>query len=318
MAEIVMKNIVRSVGRREILKDVSLTVNDGECLAIVGPSGAGKTTLLRAVSGLDPVDSGTVMIGAKDCTNLPAYQRGVSMIFQNAALFPHTKVRDNILYGIHGKCSEDQLQETARLMSVSHLLERYPEGLSAGEKQRVGIARALVRRPLVLLLDEPFSSLDARLKEQMRTEMMAIHKQLGMTMISVTHDQSEAMAMGDRIAVMKDGKIIACDIPKKLYDDPDDIETASFFGVPQINLFDCGDETIGIRPECLKEGGSEQGYVQSCTEDGYRYFVTLLWKTETLMMISEREYEPGQIISFGWDKEKEMIFDKTGGKRKRI
>ncbi len=318
MAEIVLKNIVRSVGGRMILKDVSLAVNDGECLAIVGPSGAGKTTLLRIVSGLDQADSGTILIGSKDCTKLPAYQRGVSMIFQNAALFPHTKVRDNILYGVHGKITEEQLQETARLMSVSQLLDRYPEGLSAGEKQRVGIARALVRKPLVLLLDEPFSSLDARLKEQMRDEMMTIHKQLGMTMISVTHDQSEAMAMGDRIAVMKDGGIIACDVPKKLYDDPDDIETASFFGVPQINLFRRGDEIVGIRPECLKEGGNEQGFVSACTEDGYRYFLTLLWKTETLMMISDHKYDAGQIISFGWDTDKEMIFDKNSGRRKRL
>ena len=316
------ESIVKTAGGKQIVDHVSFVLSEGECLALVGPSGAGKTTLLRCLIGLETPDEGRVLINGEDVTKFPPGKRGIAMIFQDAALFPHTKVKDNILYGLHSCGWSDaqkkqRLSETADRLKIAQLLERYPDSLSGGEKQRVGIARAVIRNPGIMFLDEPFSNLDIRLKETLRGELMKIAEDLSMSMISVTHDQGEAMAMGDRIGFMLDGRLAACDTAAKLYDDPDDLDTAMFFGSPEINRICEGDRIICVRPEHIHEGDIP-AEVRSCRRDGYRFISELECRGQMLTMISEACPENGRQVMIGWDKEKEMVFSGENGRRIRI
>jgi multiple sugar transport system ATP-binding protein len=244
MAEVTISNLVKTYPsqQRRATDDITLEVADGEFLVLVGPSGCGKTTLLRMVAGLETPDSGTVRIGGRDVTGLPARRRGLSMVFQSYAIFPHLKVRQNIGFGltmakVDKKEWESRVARAAELLDLTDYLDRYPAQLSGGQRQRVAVARAIVVDADVLLMDEPLSNLDALLRLQFRAELKKIVNRLGTTTLYVTHDQAEAMSLGDRVAVMRDGRISQLGNPMQVYDSPDERFVGSFLGAPPMNFF---------------------------------------------------------------------------------
>jgi multiple sugar transport system ATP-binding protein len=242
MAEIVLDRVTKEFDNGFIaIDDVSLTVADGEFLVLVGPSGCGKSTLLRMVAGLEEVTAGTVFIGGRDVTELAPRHRDIAMVFQNYALYPHMDVRRNLAYGLKvRKTSKDDIdrrvEEVAHLLGLEKLLDRKPAALSGGQRQRVAMGRAIVREPAAFLMDEPLSNLDAKLRVTMRSELSRLHERLGVTTIYVTHDQVEAMTLGERVAVLRDGVIQQVDRPQALYAQPENLFVAAFIGSPAMNL----------------------------------------------------------------------------------
>ncbi|MDR7274656.1 ABC transporter ATP-binding protein [Catenuloplanes atrovinosus] len=239
---VTITNLVKSYPARRATDDVSLTVEEGEFLVLVGPSGCGKTTLLRMVAGLETPDSGTISIGGRDVTRTPARERGLSMVFQSYAVFPHMRVRDNIGFGLTMRKVEKaewqrRVREAAELLDLTDVLDRYPAQLSGGQRQRVAVARAIVVDAAVLLMDEPLSNLDALLRLQFRAELKKIVGRLGTTTLYVTHDQAEAMSLGDRVAVMRDGRIAQLGPPLEVYDRPSERFVGGFLGAPPMNFF---------------------------------------------------------------------------------
>jgi multiple sugar transport system ATP-binding protein len=227
----------------QALEDVNLTVEDKELMVLVGPSGCGKTTLLRLISGLDEPAEGAISMGGRPMKNVPPGERDIAMVFQNHALYPHMSACENMAFGLRvrkcpGKEIETRVRETAELLGLLDCLERKPKELSGGQRQRVALGRAIVRRPAVFLFDEPLSNLDAQMRVQMRAEISKLHKQLEATMIYVTHDQVEAMTMGERIAVMNRGVIQQVGEPMSVYNQPANLFVAGFIGSPQMNFFD--------------------------------------------------------------------------------
>jgi multiple sugar transport system ATP-binding protein len=241
MAEVRFESIRKTFGRVVAVDDVDLEVHDGEFVVLLGPSGCGKTTLLRCLAGLETVDGGRVRIGNRDATDLPPRRRRVAMVFQSYAVFPHMKVFDNIAFGLRmqkekGAVMRERVNSAASLLHIEDLLDRYPAQLSGGQRQRVAVARAIATKADVLLMDEPLSNLDALLRMEMRAELKALLQQLGTTTIYVTHDQVEALSMGDRIAVMNAGRIIQLDTPLAVYDHPADTFVGGFVGTPPMNF----------------------------------------------------------------------------------
>jgi multiple sugar transport system ATP-binding protein len=236
--------------------DLDISVADGEFMVLVGPSGCGKTTALRMVAGLEEVTSGSVEIGGKDVTTLPARERDIAMVFQNYALYPHMTVGENIGFALSlRKLSKAEIQrrvyEAADVLSLTEWLDRKPAQLSGGQRQRVAMGRAIVREPAVFLMDEPLSNLDAKLRVQMRAEVSRIQHRLGVAAMYVTHDQTEAMTMGDRVAVLNTGVLQQCDRPQVLYDSPDNLFVAGFMGSPAMNLYEA---TVSADLSSLKLG----------------------------------------------------------------
>ncbi len=255
MSEIRIENVVKTFGDKTAVNNVSLTVADGEFLVLLGPSGCGKTTLLRAVAGLGMADSGRIMIDGRDVTYLPAGERKLSMVFQSYAIFPHMTVRDNIGFGLKmNKAPKDQIKrnvdEAAELLHIEDLLDRRPSDMSGGQRQRVAVARALAMKAEVLLMDEPLSNLDALLRLEMRAELKKLLAEVNATTIYVTHDQIEALSMGDRVAVMKDGDLQQVDVPPVVYDQPKSAFVGSFIGNPPMNFLpgtgDIRDDAFGV------------------------------------------------------------------------
>ena len=223
------------------VKGLDLDIADGEFMVLVGPSGCGKSTSLRMLAGLEEVTSGSIRIGDKDITHLPAKDRDIAMVFQNYALYPHMTVGDNMAFALKmahvDKAERDQrVKEAARLLDLSDYLDRKPKALSGGQRQRVAMGRAIVREPQVFCMDEPLSNLDAKLRVSTRTQIAALQQRLGTTTVYVTHDQVEAMTMGDRVAVLKDGELQQVDTPLALYDKPANLFVAGFIGSPSMNL----------------------------------------------------------------------------------
>ncbi|HEV3210419.1 MAG TPA: ABC transporter ATP-binding protein [Chthoniobacterales bacterium] len=223
------------------VKNISLHIEDGEFMVLVGPSGCGKSTTLRMVAGLEKISSGTISIGGRVVNEMEPKDRGIAMVFQNYALYPHMTLYNNMAFGLQlAKKSKDFISETvgrtSKALGLDHMLERKPHALSGGQRQRVALGRAIVRSPKVFLFDEPLSNLDAKMRVQMRSEISKLHAQLGSTMIYVTHDQVEAMTMGDRICVMRDGNIMQVADPLTLYRQPDNLFVAGFIGSPPMNL----------------------------------------------------------------------------------
>jgi multiple sugar transport system ATP-binding protein len=241
MARISLKNVKKSYGTTHVIKGVDIEIDDGEFCVFVGPSGCGKSTLLRMIAGLEDISSGELQIGEKVVNELPPAQRGVAMVFQSYAIFPHMTVRENVAFGltISGASKEEKdakVAEAARILQMEHLLDRRPSQLSGGQRQRVAIGRAIVRKPQVFLFDEPLSNLDAALRMDMRMEIGKLHQQLGATMIYVTHDQVEAMTLADKIVVLKDGQVMQIGAPMDLYHDPANLFVAGFLGAPSMNF----------------------------------------------------------------------------------
>jgi len=244
MAKVTLHNVDKIYpGNVKAVDSFNLDINDGEFVVLVGPSGCGKSTTLRMVAGLEEISGGTIRIGDRVVNDVPPKDRDIAMVFQNYALYPHMTVRENMAFGLKlrkfpKKEIEARVQEAAAILGLEPYLERRPKALSGGQRQRVAVGRAIVRKPAVFLFDEPLSNLDAKMRVQMRVEISRLHTQLKTTMIYVTHDQVEAMTMGQRIVVMKDGKMQQVDDPIRLYDHPLNRFVASFIGTPQMNFFE--------------------------------------------------------------------------------
>lgn len=244
MASISLKNIQKTYpGGVKVIEDLNLEIKDREFIILVGPSGCGKSTTLRMIAGLEEVTGGELYIGDRMVNDAPPKDRDIAMVFQNYALYPHMTVYKNMSFALKlQKTSKEEIDrkvhEAARILDIEHLLNRKPRELSGGQRQRVALGRAMVRDPQVFLLDEPLSNLDAKLRAQMRTEITKLHKRLQTTFVYVTHDQTEAMTMGDRIVVMKDGEMQQVDTPQNLYDHPCNRFVAGFIGSPQMNFVD--------------------------------------------------------------------------------
>jgi multiple sugar transport system ATP-binding protein len=253
MAQIELRNVGKVFpGDVVAIDDVSLEIGDGEFIALVGPSGCGKSTLLRALAGLEHVTSGEISIGGRDVTDLAPRHRDIAMVFQSYALYPHMSVRQNLGYGLRVRRTpkaeaRKRVERIAELLDLTELLERKPAQLSGGQRQRVAMGRAIVREPQAFLMDEPLSNLDAKLRVGMRASLAQLHQQLRVTTVYVTHDQIEAMTLGQRVAVMRDGRILQVDTPQALYERPRDLFVAGFIGSPAMNLVEAevdGDQLV--------------------------------------------------------------------------
>ncbi|MGP4691301.1 ABC transporter ATP-binding protein [Agrobacterium cavarae] len=241
MAGLSLKNVVKRYGSLEVIHGANLEIQDGEFVVFVGPSGCGKSTLLRMIAGLEDISDGKIEIGGKVVNDAEPADRGIAMVFQSYALYPHMTVEENLSFGLrmNGNPKSDteaRVQRAAEILQINELMQRRPKQLSGGQRQRVAIGRAIVREPQVFLFDEPLSNLDAELRVQMRVEISKLHKQLGTTMIYVTHDQTEAMTLADKIVVLRGGKIEQVGAPLDLYDDPEHRFVAGFVGSPKMNF----------------------------------------------------------------------------------
>ena len=255
MAAIEFKNVTKSFDKNVVIKDINLKIEDGSFTVLVGPSGCGKTTLLRMIAGIGPQTSGQVLIDGVDVSEIAPGKRGVAMVFQNYAIYPTMTVRENIEFGLKNnkipkEVRKQLIEEASEKVDLVHFLDRMPGTLSGGQRQRVALARAMVKKPSVFLMDEPLSNLDAKLRVQMRVELIELHKKLKTTFVYVTHDQVEAMSMADTIILMNNGVIqqIAC--PEEIYSNPENLFTARFIGSPAMNIVSLeGGRFFGFRPE---------------------------------------------------------------------
>jgi multiple sugar transport system ATP-binding protein len=277
-----LEKLEKRFGKVEVIRGVDLDIEDGEFVVFVGPSGCGKSTLLRMISGLEDISSGSLFIGDRLVNDVQAAKRGVAMVFQSYALYPHLNVRDNMGFGLRvRKVPREDIQKqvanAAATLKIEALLDRFPRQLSGGQRQRVAIGRAIVGDPDVFLFDEPLSNLDAELRVHMRSEIAALHRRLGNTMIYVTHDQIEAMTLADRIVVLRDGRVEQVGTPRELYSRPCNVFVAQFIGSPKMNILPAsvlskstaaaglsreGAHSVGMRPEHLSVGDPQKGLLR--------------------------------------------------------
>jgi len=276
MATLEIRKIKKLFGTVAAVNGIDLAVKDGEFLVLLGPSGCGKSTLLRMIAGFETPTEGDLIIGGKKVNDLPPRDRQIAMVFQSYALYPHMTVYKNIAFPLKAQRVErsaipKKVEWAASLFGIGHLLERKPRELSGGERQRVALARALVREPTVFLLDEPLSNLDAQLRASARDELQQFQRRIGTTTIYVTHDQVEAMGLGDRIVVMKTGTVRQIGTPQEIYDQPADTFVASFVGSPPMNLVRYKDYILGFRPENFLPHGT---YDEKISGTAFRFTVT--------------------------------------------
>lgn len=267
MSNVILKNVKKIYDKKVVIDGVDLEIKDKEFIVLVGASGCGKSTILRMIAGLEEITEGEILIGDKKINNIPPKDRDIAFVFQSYALYPHMTVRENIAFGlkmrkVDKKTIEEKVQQAAKILDLTEYLDRKPKQLSGGQRQRVALGRAIVRNPKVFLMDEPLSNLDAKLRVQMRSEIKKLHEQLQTTFIYVTHDQTEALTMGDRIVVLDKGKIQQVDTPEEIYNNPQNTFVAGFIGSPQMNFIDGSllgadyqNLTVGIRPEKMVCGG---------------------------------------------------------------
>ncbi|AKU15717.1 ABC transporter ATP-binding protein [Luteipulveratus mongoliensis] len=333
---------------------LNIDIEDGEFLVLVGPSGCGKSTSLRMLAGLEEVNGGRILIGERDVTDLSPKDRDVAMVFQNYALYPHMSVADNMgfalkIAGTPKAEIKSRVLEAAKILDLEPYLDRKPKALSGGQRQRVAMGRAIVRSPQVFLMDEPLSNLDAKLRVQTRTQIASLQRRLGVTTVYVTHDQTEAMTMGDRVAVLKDGLLQQCDTPRRMYDHPDNVFVAGFIGSPAMNLLNApvtdggvklgsvvhpverealtgaGQRvTLGVRPEDLEPNSEGKGIavevdvVEELGADAYVYGHTTV-DDEVLQMIARVDGrtppEKGATVHFTPKEGHVHLFDPESGER---
>ncbi len=281
MASIELRSVEKWFGHVQVIKGVDLTIEEGEFVIFVGPSGCGKSTLLRMIAGLEETSRGQIMIGDRDATAEPPSKRGLAMVFQSYALYPHMSVRDNVGFplrsaGLPKAEIDTKVDEAARVLKLDAYMDRRPKDLSGGQRQRVAIGRSIVRDPTAFLFDEPLSNLDASLRVEMRYEIAKLHQALKSTMIYVTHDQVEAMTLADRIVVLEFGKIAQVGTPRELYEKPANLFVAQFIGSPRMNTMPAGAvssvrlpeaaETLGIRPEHISLGAEGSGQIDGVVD----------------------------------------------------
>ncbi|WP_135829616.1 ABC transporter ATP-binding protein [Halorussus halobius] len=354
MTRIELDGLVKEFDSLTAVDDVSLTIEDGEFLVLVGPSGCGKSTLMRTIAGLETPTDGDVLLDDTVVTDWEPKDRNVAMVFQNYALYPHMTARRNMTFGMNsvGSFTDEEIDarvaETAEILDIADLLDRKPAALSGGEQQRVAMGRALLRDPDVFLLDEPLSNLDAKLRDQMRAELQQLHKELGTTTVYVTHDQTEAMTLGERVAVMNDGEIQQVDEPRTLYDFPETRFAAEFVGSPAMNVVPvlverAGDRwtasheqfqvplpsgeglterqfAMGVRPEDLdvvEDRGNAHidGTVEVTEPQGDALLVHCRVGTDTMRVLtdSRASYEIGDPIGVDVDDRRVHLFDPDDG-----
>jgi sn-glycerol 3-phosphate transport system ATP-binding protein len=324
MAAIQLDRVVKRWGSARGVDGVSLTAEEGSLLVLLGPSGCGKSTTLRLIAGLEQPDSGRVMIGGADVTHLTPAQRRIAMVFQSYALFPHLSVAENIVFGLRvrrvSRAERDaRLKRVADIVGLSQLLDRKPSQLSGGQRQRVALGRSIIAEARVCLMDEPLSNLDAKLRHEMRTEIRALQQRLGMTMVYVTHDQTEAMTMADRVVLMRDGQVEQNGRPEELYSRPATSFTARFIGTPPMNLVTRGEKLIGIRPEHIRIV-SQDGHparVRSVEHLGADSIVLCEIDGQPILVRQDgfSKAAPGDSIRLAWMTSDEHQFDQTTGQR---
>ncbi len=338
-----VRNLRKSWGAVEVLSDVSFRIAEGGFLTLLGPSGCGKSTLLRLISGLDETSGGEIMIDGREVSKVSAADRNLGMVFQNYALFPHMTIEENIGYGLKIRRVEkskkaDAITRVSELMGLGALLDRKPGQLSGGQQQRVALARVLVsERPLVLM-DEPLSNLDAKLRTEIRSEIRSLNKKLGITVVYVTHDQSEALSMSDEVVLLNGGKIAQWGTPQDLYERPANTFSASFIGTPPTNLLDASDVDlpdnldigagvaikdclIGVRPETMHypkgdRAFSLQARVESIEYEGSVSLLHLVTRSGARIIVSHDGHEspePGSEIVVGWERTATHFFSKEDG-----
>ncbi len=352
MSGVTLNEVIKRYGDVQVIHGVDLQIEDGEFCVFVGPSGCGKSTLLRMVAGLEETTEGQINIGARDVTRLDPAERGVAMVFQTYALYPHMTVEENMGFGLkmNGHPASEikkKVAEASRILKLDEYLKRKPAALSGGQRQRVAIGRAIVRGPEVFLFDEPLSNLDAELRVEMRVEISRLHQEIGATMIYVTHDQVEAMTLADKIVVLKFGVIEQVGAPLELYRDPDNKFVAGFIGSPAMNFLDGvvkggaidapafggaisphvtlpsdgTDVIIGIRPEHAEIQRGGQGFTVEMTEAlGGVSFTYLTAATGEKLIIEERGDErsvKGDTVGLTYGAERLYVFDKNTEKRIR-
>ena len=344
MSSVSFESVRKVYGKTVALTGVDLLVRDGEFMVLLGPSGCGKTTLLRCLAGLERIDGGVVRIGDRDVTDLAPRDRNIAMVFQSYAVFPHMKVYDNIAFGLRMRKKskpeiEKRVKEGAALLQLEPYLDRYPAQLSGGQRQRVAVARAIVTDSPVLLMDEPLSNLDALLRLHARAELKRLHTDVKRTTVYVTHDQIEALSMGDRIAVMKDGEIVQIDTPSIIYDRPASFFVGSFIGSPPMNFLKCtarnghaaGDGwevpgppgmdgkpvLLGIRPENIRIGqGPLRGRVVVAEPLGSHTLLTVQVGKDVLKVVAPADdvFRPDQTLQLAPEPHKIRWMDEASGK----
>ena len=325
MGSLSLRNVHKSFGAVEVLNDINIDVEDGEFVIFVGPSGCGKSTLLRIIAGLENATSGDVLIGGERINTLPPSKRGIAMVFQTYALYPHLTVRKNMVLGLkQAKESSEYINErvevAAEMLQLEPYLERRPAELSGGQRQRVAIGRAIVRNPKLFLFDEPLSNLDAALRVNTRIEIARLHRELETTIVYVTHDQVEAMTLADKIVVLQDGRVEQIGSPMELYNDPDNQFVAGFIGSPAMNFLDAGVlnlppevKTAGLRPEAITIGGSGEfsGTVSHLEHLGAdtNVYVKVSDTLLTIREVGETNHDIGSTISLSFEPENLFRFD---------
>jgi multiple sugar transport system ATP-binding protein len=333
MANVVLRHVSKRFGHVEAVRDLSLAINHGEFVVLLGPSGAGKTTTLRLITGLEHPEAGSISINGRDVTRDPPGSRDIAFVFQQYSLYPHLTVYDNLAFPLRSPARRvdestirKRVEQTAELLHISGKLGNRATRLSGGEMQRVAIGRALVRDPAIYLMDEPLSSLDAKLRAELRLELKRIQVELGATILYVTHDQVEAMTMASRIGVVKDGELLQLGTPREIYENPGDRYVASRLGTPQINFLPAGlipdaampsgADTIGVRTEHLTiakaNGGGIVGKVHRVEHLGDQNHVHLEYRGQTLVTLAD----PHQPLEAGQDVELHLVhplyFDAAG------
>ena len=336
MTAIQLSQLTKSFGTATVVDGISLAVEAGTMTVLLGPSGCGKSTCLRLIAGLEKADQGIISIAGKDVTASDPAERGLAMVFQSYALFPHLNVAENIIFGLRVRHvakadRQKKLHEVARLVGLTDYLERRPSQLSGGQRQRVALARAIVNEKPVCLMDEPLSNLDAQLRHEMRVEIRALQQRLGMTMIYVTHDQTEAMTMADRIVLMRDGKIEQTGTPADLYSNPASDFVARFIGAPPMNVISSpkAGQWRGVRPEHVKlevlddvpvsgpQASGAEGIVETVEYLGADSVVTLRSGADRIAarLPGLQAFSLGQSVSAHWNPSHEFTFDASTGRR---
>ena len=329
MTALKLSNVYKSFGKVKVLKDISLTVDDGEFVVFVGPSGCGKSTLLRVIAGLEDATAGTVEIAGEVVNDVPPAKRGIAMVFQTYALYPHLTVRGNMAVGLKQAREpkaviEERIAEATRMLHLEPYLDRRPAELSGGQRQRVAIGRAIVREPKLFLFDEPLSNLDAALRMNTRIEIADLHRKLSASMIYVTHDQIEAMTLADKIVVLRDGIVEQIGSPMELYNNPANQFVAGFIGSPSMNFVPAGifgkdAATLGIRPEDIRVSAKGRA---SCAVTHVEHLggdTNVLAKLDsgeqrTIRLFGQHEHEVGDTVQIDFDDASSYIFDANGAR----